>query len=504
VKASVTVGLTLVVTMTGVLLTGVEAQAQTAFPEAIGFAVQASADAVKVEVETGLFGDAFPGIPAGEPPINGSAAYTDAAYDDLGNNTGVASAPYPGSFAVAMPGLLRAVGRPGGQPGIGQAPSFPNWPFIVSSAYPGQEKNSQVNGPYGISATSGPHGSVADAKIGALEGASLLSPTSHSSATWDPASGDLIAQADSSFAALSLGPVLKLADVESHASLTAAPGADKPTMSSSFEVGTMTVAEVKVGLTDQGFVIGSSAQPRPDLGSLTPVLAAAGIEIEFLPSEITATSIRSAGLRISSMQEFPVQGPVKETLTLGRVSAHLQPGTAFTSFSAYGDDHRPSMPASAPAPAQQRAAAATQPKSPDCPAGWQRFGTECYPNVAIITPTLGFISFGATFGGPILCFMGTGALLSIGRGLGAQAVANEVGKQVTPHCTEGPNQFGEKVAQLGKELGPLTAINPVVNPALDGAANGFRSFATSMGPAIAPFGPAAYEMGTFVEFFKGS
>jgi hypothetical protein len=140
----------------------------------------------------------------------------------------------------------------------------------------------------------------------------------------------------------------------------------------------------------------------------------------------------------------------------------------------------------------------------DCPSGSQRFGTDCYPNVAIVTPTLGFISFGATFGGPIMCFMGTGALLSIARGVGGSAVANEVGREVTPYCTSGPNQFGEGMARLAKALGPLTVINPVVNPALDNMANGFRSFSTSMGPTIAPFGPAAYEMGAFVEFFKGS
>ena len=504
IKTIVTVGLTLMLTSAGVVAASVEARAQSASPEAFGFALQASADAVRFDVDTGLFGSGFPGFPAGEPPLSGSAAYTEAAYDDFGNNNSMASAPYPGAFAVGFPGLLRAVSRPGGQPGIGQAPPLPNWPFVVSSAYPGREKSSQVNGPYGISASSGPDGSVADARVGVFDGASVPSATSHSRAVWDPPSGKLVAEAASSFAAFSLASVLKLANVESHAVLTSVPGADEPTMSSSFEVGTMTIAEVKVGVTDKGFIVGSSTQPRPDLGSLAPVLSAAGLAVEFLPAETTATSIHSAGLRISSKQEFPVQGPVKETFTVGRVSAGLVPGTAFTVFSASGNDHRSSMPASTPAPAQQYVAAGTQAGSTDCPAGWKRFGTECYPNVVIITPTLGFISFGATFGGPILCFMGTGAAQSVGRGLGASAVANEVGRQATPQCTEGPNQFGAGMARLAKELGPLTAINPVVNPVLDNTAAGFRSFATSMGPTIAPFGPAAYEMGAFIEYFKGS
>ena len=486
--------LALSISVLPVLLLSSEARAESALPEASGFSVAASADAMKMDVQTGLFGAAFPGLPPDEPPMEGSAAYTEAAYDDLGNNSGVASAPYPGSFAVAFPGLLRGVSRPGGQPGIGQAPPLPDWPFIVTSTYPGREKSSQVNGPYGITSTSGPVGSEATAKAGTMSGASLLSPTSHSAALWDPSSGTFVAKADSSFVAFAVDPVLKLGDVESHATVTSAPGAERPTMAASFEVGTMTVAGMKVGVTDKGFVVGPSANPRPDLGSLKPVLAAAGIEIEFLPTETTPTGILSAGLRISAKQTFPVQGPVKETWTVGRVRASLNPGTAYSStdFSAYG--------------LREPNGGAATPRSggADCPSGSKRFGSDCYPNVAVVTPALGFISFGATFGGPIMCFMGTGALQSIGRGVGAAAVANELGKQATPFCTSGPNQFGQGIAELAKALGPLTAINPVVNPVLDNVANGFRSFGTSMGPTIAPFGPAAYEMGAFIEFFKGS
>jgi hypothetical protein len=289
--------------------------------------------------------------------------------------------------------------------------------------------------------------------------------------------------------------VLKIMNVESHATVAAAPGTDKPTMTSSFEVGTMTVGGVKVGVTDKGFVVGPAANPRPDLGPLKPVLAAAGMAIEFLPAETTATGITSAGFRITAKQTFPVQGPVQETWTMGRVKASLDPGTSYSSSEGFV----------ATGVRDQEGTARTDARpNSDCPPGSKQFGPDCYPNVAIVTPTLGFISFGATFGGPIMCFMGTGALQSIGRGLGAAAVANEVGKQATPYCTSGPNQFGEGIARVAKALGPLTAINPVVNPVLDHMADGARSFSTSMGSTIAPFGPAAYEMGAFIEFFKGS
>lgn len=38
---------------------------------------------------------------------------------------------------------------------------------------------------------------------------------------------------------------------------------------------------------------------------------------------------------------------------------------------------------------------------------------------------------------------------------------------------------------------------------LDDVADGFHSFGTSMGSTVSPLGPTAYEMGAFVEFFKG-
>jgi hypothetical protein len=302
-----------------------------------------------------------------------------------------------------------------------------------------------------------------------------------------------VARADSSFDLLSLAGVLELADVHSHVTLTAAPGVEEPERSSSFRVGTMKVGDVTVGLTDKGFVVGPSATPRPDLAPLEPVLSAAGMKVEFLPEETTPNSVVSAGMRISLAQTFPVQGPVTETWTVGRVAASLDAGDSYGAFSAYGFGEPSSSPAASGAAEDH-----------DCPTGAQRFGSECYPNVAVVTPTLGFVSFGATFGGPIMCFLATGAVQSIGRGAGATAVANDVGKQATPYCTSGPNQFGEGIAQVAKALGPLTAVNPVVNPVLDSLADGFRSGSSSLGPTIAPFGPTAAEMGAFIEFFKGS
>ena len=81
--SSLRVSITCLMTVTGVVLTSGQARADIAPPEASGFSVQASADAVKMDIQTGLFGGGFPGFPADEPPFEGSAAYTEAVYDDL-------------------------------------------------------------------------------------------------------------------------------------------------------------------------------------------------------------------------------------------------------------------------------------------------------------------------------------------------------------------------------------------------------------------------------------
>jgi hypothetical protein len=300
------------------------------------FTVTAVADALSVEVNTGLLGKPFPLVPAGQPTDFSSSSSAQAVLDSLGNDKGFASAPYLGSFVNSLPGTVNGIGAPGSQPGIGAVPPVPNIPAIVTSSYPGSENAQQMQGPYGISSQSEPNGTTADARLGLVTGGpNVVSSTATSVARMDPSTGNMTAQANSALNSLKISDLLSLGDVTAHAKLTAAPG-HPPTKESSFHIG-LTIAGVPVGLTDKGLVPGSGGIPGLDLSSLNNLLSSAGIGLQFLPSKQTPTSIDSAGLKITLKQTLPVQGPVETILTFGHVMASLVPGDIASASSGSGD-----------------------------------------------------------------------------------------------------------------------------------------------------------------------
>jgi hypothetical protein len=316
-------GISLLMVGTSGLL--IEARAQTAPVSPTNFTVTAVADALSVEVNTGLLGNTFPLVPAGQPTDFSSSSSAQAVLDSLGNDSGFASAPYLGSFVNSLPGTVNGIGVPGAQPGIGAVPPLPAIPGIVTSSYPGSQSAQQIQGPFGISSQSDPNGTSADARIGLVSsGPSVVSSTATSVARMDPSTGTMTAQADSALNSLRISDLLSLGDVTAHAKLTAAPG-QPPAKESSFHIG-LTIAGIPVGLTDKGLVPGSGGVPGLDLSSLNKLLSAAGIGLQFLPSKQTATSIDSAGLQITLNQTLPVQGPVNTVLTFGHVMASLVPG----------------------------------------------------------------------------------------------------------------------------------------------------------------------------------
>jgi hypothetical protein len=312
------------------------AKAQTAPVTPTNFTVIAVADALSVEISTGLLGNSFPLVQPGGPTDFSSSSSAQAVLDSLGNDSGFASAPYLGSFVNALPGTVNGIGIPGAQPGIGAVPPLPAIPGIVNSSYPGTEKAQQSQGPYGISSQSDPNGTIADARIGLTTGSpNIVSSTATSVARVDPSTGNMTAQADSALNSLKVSDLLSLGDVTAHAKLIAAPG-QPPTKESSFHLG-LTIAGVPVGLTDKGLVPGSGGIPGLDLSSLNKLLSTAGIGLEFLPAKQTATSIDSAGLQITLNHTLPVQGPVKTILTFGHVRASLVPGDVGATANGSGD-----------------------------------------------------------------------------------------------------------------------------------------------------------------------
>jgi hypothetical protein len=275
----------------------------------------AKADALSIEV----YDSAVPVVPPGQPAVFASPSSTQALFDSLGEATGFASAPYPGEFAGSLPSTVNGLG-------FGKLPPVPSLPFTVTSSYPGAPSAEQSNGPFGISSVSSATGSTANAHIGlAIGGPSVLSSTAASSATQDPNTGTLVAQADTSVEGLSLGPLLTVGRISAHAKLTALAGKN-PTKATSFSVGWMSIAGIPVGLTNNGFQAGPGTPVGLNLSSLTKLLEGAGINLSYLPAVQTPTSVDSAGLAVTFTKTVPTQGPVKTTLILGHVSATAEPG----------------------------------------------------------------------------------------------------------------------------------------------------------------------------------
>jgi hypothetical protein len=273
------------------------------------FSLAAGASPVGVE----YFDAGAPVIP-GEI-VYGSVAVTRAAIDSVGNSAGFAGGPYLGDNVPALMGAVNALGP--------QGPVLPQYPFMVTSQYPGKDKASQENGPQRLAAASSEHESTGDAHVGLARGnPGLLSVSSTSKVKHDPATGLLSATADGMVQGFSVGSTLTIGQLVSHAEMTGRPG-EKPTKKTSLSIGPLTVMGTLVGLTDKGLVPVPGTPKTADLNSLTEQLAAAGITLGLLPGEETETGIDSAALVVGIAQKGP-GGITRVRVILGRVRAKVE------------------------------------------------------------------------------------------------------------------------------------------------------------------------------------
>jgi hypothetical protein len=124
-------------------------------------------------------------------------------------------------------------------------------------------------------------------------------------------------------------------------------------------------------------------------------------------------------------------------------------------------------------------------------------------SVAIITPTLKILRFGATTGTPDTCnimfgVLGTGATQA---GLGAGS-APAFG-QAVDSCTAQSTSWGSQISGAMPQVAPLAVINPAVDPGIDAFADALESVGRDHGDAVAPFGPTLVGMAASARFFKG-
>jgi hypothetical protein len=272
------------------------------------FSVAASAAPVGVE-----YFDAGTPLVQGEI-VYGSVAVTRAAIDSVGNSAGFAAGPYLGDNVPALMGAVNA---------LGPSPVLPEYPFMVSSQYPGDKEKKQEEGPRKLVATSSANDSTGDAHVGLARGnPGLLSVSSTSKVKHDPATGGLLATADGVVQGFSVGETLTIAQLTSHAEMTGRAG-EKPTKKTALSIGPITVMGQLVGLTDKGLVPVPGTPKATDVNGLTKQLNAAGITLGLLPGEETATGVDSAAVVVGFAQKGP-GGITRVRIILGRVRAKVE------------------------------------------------------------------------------------------------------------------------------------------------------------------------------------
>lgn len=281
------------------------------------FALSARADGLGIEtIATGL-----PVVPEGKAAFI-SPASAQATLDQF-SGAAFASAPYAGDLIVNLPTTVNGLGA-------GTLPPFPAYPFYAATDSATPDARQEV-GPYLIAAHSEPNTSSSEARIGLATGSpNVVSVTSNASVTRDPDTGLLLAEAVTSVAPFRVNDVLSLGEIRSSSRFTYDPSTPEvpPVKETSLSVGTITVAGVEVGLTDQGLELAGLQVLPVDLSALTSLLAGSGVTIEVIPVVETETAISSSAVQLTFQGEFPA--PFLDTtvrVILGRSSAALTTGT---------------------------------------------------------------------------------------------------------------------------------------------------------------------------------
>jgi hypothetical protein len=76
--------------------------------------------------------------------------------------------------------------------------------------------------------------------------------------------------------------------------------------------------------------------------------------------------------------------------------------------------------------------------------------------------------------------------------------------QIDDDCLNLSQQGHGYLQQAIAQSSALSGINPAVDPALAGMANGLETFGSSYGPSLAPFGPFIAGTGAMIAFYEGS
>jgi hypothetical protein len=279
------------------------------------YSLTAAANEASVEVDAANF-----------PLLAPQAVYlspgtAQAALDSFGGSTAFASAPFLGQTVEGIGGLASGLGS-------GVLPPLPRTlPGYVATVSPSNPTEDQSQGPYTLTSNSTQDSSSAVAAIGVVSGQPQLLVTSATATTTRKDDGSLQATAQAVLEPLAIGSLLHLGTVQATATMTV--DADGTlTKSSSLDLGSLTIAGIRIGLTENGLRVLDSLLPLPSTAELNGVLAGFGLQVNFLPASQTATSVTSAGLQIVEKQTLPIEGATALVITIGQATATLRYQTA--------------------------------------------------------------------------------------------------------------------------------------------------------------------------------
>jgi hypothetical protein len=139
---------------------------------------------------------------------------------------------------------------------------------------------------------------------------------------------------------------------------------------SSFEADSIHLADLQIGVTDKGLIVGPRDAPLDPAHQVSDSITQSGVTVKFLPAVQTPDSVLSSGLEISTIQPIPDLGGAKGVISyiVGRSYAQAD-SAGFTSAVEGGG--KPVEPQNTTAPAAAvttTAPAATAPVNTTAPA----------------------------------------------------------------------------------------------------------------------------------------
>lgn len=265
-----------------------------------------------------------------------------------------AGAPYPGSTVLSAVSLVGAELQSNGGPGLDSS----SYPLAASSQYPTRPTASAVGG--ALKATS----SAGYSRASADGGATTSSATGSSSGSTSSVAtagcfgdGGTQASADTDNQVVSFaGGALRIGRIHSVASATALPSGTVK-VSSSLDVGQVTVAGQTVDITPGGLSVGQQNDPLPPFD--TSVLKSAGITLSYIHPENDpdGKGVTAAGLAVTITQGLDQAGigtsPSTVTYTFGRAYARIDGSSGSPANSVAGSDQLGTAipsPSGAPSP----------------------------------------------------------------------------------------------------------------------------------------------------------